>query len=380
VADTTLVVVFAFSARNLPVFGRHAHRPDHQLENVREDSNAAGPHEDRLPRSDSIDKGVFLMPSFFYSRSKFPAFAALLLPALFVSAAAAQVSHGQRAPDARGPLYVAQAPAQQEDQAAQQKPQYQLAERATPPIGDRARQILANRDPNEHPLMPCLRWAYDGIDEIERIQDYSATLIKRERIDGKLLEHEYMFVKIRHRPFSVYMYFLGPEKKKGQEVVYVEGANDGKMLAHGTGIQKLFGTVSLDPTGQIAMTDNRYPITEVGIVTLVRRLIEVGEKDVQYGDCEVKYFPGAKIENRLCTCLRVIHPVPRRNFLFHIAQIYVDDELNLPIRYEAYDWPAEEGGKPQLTEEYTYLNLKLNNGFTDADLDIRNPNYQFKSK
>ncbi len=73
-------------------------------------------------------------------------------------------------------------------------------------------------------------------------------------------------------------------------------------------------------------------------------------------------------------------PGPARNFLFHVAQIYVDDELNLPIRYEAYDWPAEEGGKPQLTEEYTYLNLKLNNGFTDADFDIRNPNYQFKSK
>ncbi len=29
-------------------------------------------------------------------------------------------------------------------------------------------------------------------------------------------------------------------------------------------------------------------------------------------------------------------------------------------------------------EEYTYLNLKLNNGFTDADFDIKNPNYKFR--
>lgn len=320
------------------------------------------------------------MPSPLRNCSRFSIFSVLLLPAFLASGAAAQAPYGQPAPGARGPLYVAQAPAQQQDQAAQQRPQYQVAERATPPLGDRARQIMADRNPNEHPLMPILRWAYDGIGEIERIQDYSATLIKRERIDGKLLEHEYMFVKIRHKPFSVYMYFLAPDKKKGQEVIYVDGANDGKLQAHGTGIQKMFGTVSLDPTGQIAMTDNRYPITEIGIVTLVRRLVEVGEKDVQYGECEVKIFPGAKIENRLCTCIRVIHPVPRRNFLFNVAQIYVDDELNLPIRYEAYDWPAEEGGKPQLTEEYTYLNLKLNNGFTDADFDVRNPNYQFKSK
>ncbi|MBC7317493.1 MAG: DUF1571 domain-containing protein, partial [Chloroflexi bacterium] len=29
---------------------------------------------------------------------------------------------------------------------------------------------------------------------------------------------------------------------------------------------------------------------------------------------------------------------------------------------------------------YTYLNIKLNNGFTDMDFDIRNPNYDFRVK
>ena len=29
-------------------------------------------------------------------------------------------------------------------------------------------------------------------------------------------------------------------------------------------------------------------------------------------------------------------------------------------------------------EEYTYLNLKLNNGFTDADFDVKNPSYKFR--
>ena len=66
--------------------------------------------------------------------------------------------------------------------------------------------------------------------------------------------------------------------------------------------------------------------------------------------------------------------------MFHLARIYVDQQYNLPIRYEAYDWPKEPGAEPQLIEEYTYLDLKLNNGFTDADFDIRNPNYQFKGR
>ena len=315
------------------------------------------------------------MSPFFCRPGKLPIFLAMLGIALTARAAISQDYRGQTATGTRGNAYVAQNPAQ----ASQQKPPYKVAERSAPIGAERARQILAQRNPNEHPLMPCLRWAYDGIDDVERIEDYSATMVKRERIGNKLGEYEHMFVKIRHRPLSVYMYFLGPEDKKGTEVIYREDANDGKLQAHGVGIQKMLGTLSLDPTGQIAMRGNRYPITEIGFVTMVRRLIEVAEEDVKYGECEVKFYPNAKIEDRVCTCIQVIHPTPRRNFRFHQARIFVDDELNLPIRYVSWDWP-EEGGQPQVLEEYTYLNLKLNNGFTDADFDVRNPNYQFNSK
>jgi len=109
-------------------------------------------------------------------------------------------------------------------------------------------------------------------------------------------------------------------------------------------------------------------------------LVEIGEKDLQYAECEVKFIEGAKINpgNRICTCIQVVHPIPRRNFLFNMARIYVDEELNLPVRYEAYDWPKVAGEEPVLTEEYTYINLKLNNGFTDADFDINNSKYKFK--
>jgi hypothetical protein len=235
-------------------------------------------------------------------------------------------------------------------------------------------------NPNEHPLMPALRWAYDGIGNVEKIADYSATLAKRERINGKLADYEYMFIKMRHKPFSVYMNFLAPASLKGQEVIYIEGKNSGKMWAHGVGVQEVFGTVSLEPTSVIAMKNQHYPLTELGILNMVNRLVEVGEKDRNYGECEVSFIKDAKINNRVCTCIQVTHPVPRRNFLFHLARIFVDDELNLPIRYESYDWPKESGGPPELIEEYTYLNLKLNNGFSDGDFDVKNPNYKFPSK
>jgi hypothetical protein len=233
-----------------------------------------------------------------------------------------------------------------------------------------------------HPLQPALDLAQQGLAKINaNIRDYSCTIVKRERIDGKLGEHEYMFAKIRSQPFSVYLYFLGPDSVKGQEVIYVAGHNDGNMLAHaGSGVRAMVGTVSLKPQSMLAMTGNRYPITEIGVENLAKRLVEVAEHDKQFGECDVNFYPNAKVNGRICTCVQVSHPVPRRNFRFHLARVFIDDELTVPIRYEAYDWPQEAGGQPVLLEEYTYMNVKINNGFTDADFDPKNTAYKFGAK
>ena len=303
-----------------------------------------------------------------------------LAAACLVSWATAQ-DYSRRPPVSPGPFggpyrVAAQPQAQpaRRPPSAQPRTPYQLAERSA---------ALANRttgvqgQPKEHPLAPAIRWAREGAHNLKQVQDYSAVMVKRERVEGKLLDEQYMFLKVRHRPLSVYLYFLKPDSLQGQEVMWIENQNDGKMWAHGTGIKSIFGTVSLNPTSPIAMGDNRYPITEIGILNLVERLLEVAQQDAQYGECEVKFFPGAKINDRVCTCIQVTHPVPRRNFRFHVARIFIDDELNVPIRYEAYDWPGKQGETPPLLEQYTYLNLKLNNGLTDADFDVRNPQYRF---
>ena len=237
----------------------------------------------------------------------------------------------------------------------------------------------------EHPLEPALQIAYTALDQIRaNIKDYSATLVKRERVNGKLLDHEYMFLKVRHEPFSVYTYFLTPDKKKGQEAIYVKGWNNNQIAAHGVGIQKVIGRVNLEPTSSLAMEGQRYPITEIGLLRLVEQLIERGEQDKKYGECEVKFFKDTKIRTgreakdvRNCTLIEATHPVPRKNFLFHVAKIYVDTEYGVPIRYEAYDWPSAAGKEPPLLEEYTYVNLKFNQGFTDRDFDPANPEYKY---
>ncbi len=234
----------------------------------------------------------------------------------------------------------------------------------------------------QHPLEPALELAQRGLAQLRaNVKDYSCTMVKRERVDGKLCEHQYIFAKIRHEPFSVYLYFLAPDDVKGQEVIYVAGSNDGNMLAHaGSGVRAMVGTVSLKPDGALAMQGNRYAVTEIGVENLAKRLVEVAQHDKQFGECEVNFYPNAKVNGRICTCVQVVHPVPRRNFRFHLARVFIDDELLIPVRYEAYDWPHEEGGQPVLMEEYTYMNVKINNGFTDADFDPKNAAYKFGGK
>jgi hypothetical protein len=232
----------------------------------------------------------------------------------------------------------------------------------------------------EHPLTPVLKMAYDGLERMDKtVADYECMIVKRERIDGKLGTHQYMHAKIRHKPFSVYLYFLAPDDVKGREAIYVEGRNNGKLVGHEGGFKgRLIKRAWLDPNSTLAMSGQRYPITKIGIRNLTQELIEVGEHDKQFGECDVKFFKGAKVQDRVCTCVQVIHPTPRKNFRFHLARVYIDDELQIPIRYESFDWPQKEGGQPVLLEEYTHMKIKLNVGLKDADFDPDNPNYNFQ--
>jgi hypothetical protein len=217
--------------------------------------------------------------------------------------------------------------------------------------------------------------------------DYTATLVKRERVDGTLGEQEHMFIKVRNRkidngilitPLSVYLTFLSPSSSKGREVIYVENRNNGLLTAHEGGFKgRLLPTVDIHPTGMLAMRGQRYPMTEIGVENLIVKLIERGETAKQYSDVQAEFRKNARVKDRTCTVLQVTQPTQRPGLEFYLAQIFIDDQLQIPIRYVAYDWPKSQGAKPEVIEEYTYLDLKVNVGLTDADFDPKNPAYAF---
>ncbi len=238
---------------------------------------------------------------------------------------------------------------------------------------------------DQHPLDPVLEFAREVLTHMQtNVADYEALLVKRERIGGKLGTEFRMELKVRNplqaggkrKGLAAYMKFTEPRSSRGREVIWVEDQNDNKLIAHEGGFKNLL-RLNLAPDGSLAMLGNKYPITEIGLIRLVEKLIEKGERDRALGPCSVEVIENQMVGDRSCRLIQVVHPRKRDGFDFHIAQIFVDVERMIPLRYAAFLWPKNEGDPPPLEEEYSYLNVQLNVGLTDADFDPDNSQYQF---
>ena len=242
---------------------------------------------------------------------------------------------------------------------------------------------LPNHNPN---LEAALSYALACLAHTNNhIHDYSAILTKRCRENGVLSESQHIAVKVRHRreeagrktiPMSVYMNFLKPDGVKGREVIWVEGQNNGNMVAHEGGLKNVL-TVNLAPNGSMAMRGQRYPVTEVGMKKLIEKMLEKGLRERQLGDCEVNFYRDVAVGTRKCTAIEIVHPTAKPQFDFHRAQLFFDDEYKMPIRYVSWMWPSGPDNQPVLDEEYYYSNVKTNVGLTDSDFDPKNPAYKF---
>lgn len=225
-----------------------------------------------------------------------------------------------------------------------------------------------------HPLYRPLELAYKSREALKELKDYEAMFSKQEVVDRRR-KSTMMKLKFREEPFSVYLLFIEPNK--GREVIYVEGKNNNQLLVHETGVKALAGTVSLDPTSKDAMADNKYPVTMIGMRTMLEKIIAQWEAEGKFGETTVQYYPDAKLGDVACTVIESSHPKPRNEFKFHMTRLYLDKETMYPVRVEQYGFPGRNDKQPPLVEEYTYSQIKANPGLTDKDFDHTNPSYAF---
>ena len=218
-------------------------------------------------------------------------------------------------------------------------------------------------------------------DHLRALTGYTATLRRRERVDGTLGDLQTIALKVRHRPFAVYLRFVEPEA--GKEVVYDASRYDGDVMAHPGGFaRKLLPILKFPPDSTLAMADNRHPITEAGILGLTDRLIGFREIDLLDPEAGTVLDRVTGPEGRAYLRSVHTHPVHHPDRPFAYVEVLYDPETKLPVRITSYDWP-EDGSTPdletlELAEMYQYDDLDLDAPLTDLDFDPANPLYEFR--
>ncbi len=212
------------------------------------------------------------------------------------------------------------------------------------------------------------QWLCETEQALTNLDNYTTLFHRIEFVGGKTIPEEVVLLKFK-RPFKVYMRWIKPSK--GQESLYIQGVNDNKIRAHGSGVIALV-TLNLDPNGSQAMENSRHPITEAGLHNLVRTIASNIRKALQSGDLVSKDHGEKRVYGRKTRELEgILSKDKAKGYYCYRCIVNVDSETRMPIRTQIFDW------NNRLVEFYGFENLKLNPGLTDKDFDSKNPEYQF---
>ncbi len=240
----------------------------------------------------------------------------------------------------------------------------------------RAKGTDSHEVERENPIARALAAIEECQIRYRTIRDYTCTFSKRERIKGQRTPLHIIMMKVRTQPRSIYLKFRQPSP--GREAIYIVGRNNDKVLAHDVGLNKLLaGTLRLEPTGSFAMEDCRHPISEAGIGPLLDTVQTRWSSELDPSESVVVFRDDQPVGTRRCTMIETTHPHQQPEFRFYRVRFFIDDELGLPIHFEAYDWPSSPQSPAEMVEEYTYSELRLNVGLSDLDFDVSNGHYAF---
>jgi hypothetical protein len=247
--------------------------------------------------------------------------------------------------------------------------------RAEAPPPDGARQAVYQADPQEMEKLAArdplefLRIALKWCDE--RVTNYTCEFHKQEKIDGEIHKPEIMQMKFRANTFSVYLKWTG-DFAKGQEVLFVEGQNDGKAVVRPSGLLGiLFRKISLDPTSKTALKHSRRPITKAGMANMLRLIIPQCEIARANNDLRLTYEGVRDQAGRPAYVFKRLLP-KKGDYPCPVLLVYVDREFLVCLRTDAYDWDGT------LLSQYIYSDVRINPGLKDADFDVNNADYGFR--
>jgi hypothetical protein len=188
----------------------------------------------------------------------------------------------------------------------------------------------SSADESKANLARKIRMLEKGEAFLAGIDSYCATLSKQEVVDGELLDEQKIELKCRQKPFSVYLNWLTVDP--GREVIYIEGQNDGKLIAHDGGWKARIPAFTLDPECRLAMRDARYPVTTAGLANLTKTMLDIHREDVQrdnVASCIAE--ENLAFDGRNCIVFTTHYKSAGSSPTYRKSITCIDEEWNLPV-------------------------------------------------
>jgi Protein of unknown function (DUF1571) len=214
------------------------------------------------------------------------------------------------------------------------------------------------------------KWLTEAEAAYDRVESYTAIFHKQQRISGKLLPEENIFLKCRKQPFSLYMKWV-TKPFKGSELLYVVGWNEDRVRAHRGGMLRII-VRDLDPNAPLLMENDLRPVTSTGIGYLLKTVAINMRKAIKAGVLTFTDRGKENIYGRDTQVLDLDIPYEKaKDYLCARCVINQDVESKILLRIRVYD---RDG---RLVENYGYENLNLDARLSDADFDPKNLDYDF---
>jgi hypothetical protein len=190
------------------------------------------------------------------------------------------------------------------------------------------------------------------------IIDYTGSFCKQERVDGTLLNPQTIDFKFRQKPFSLFMKWPASNNPVDR-LLYVKGANNGKMIVHPTGLLSWVKSVEADLNDEQATKTNLRTCEQFGIRNMLVEM-EKAYSQASAGNFNIKHLGDTTINQRPCAKLKI--NIPQGTFQSTEEVILtVDLGYRLPTAVTCLDRNGN------LTSSYSYTNLDFNTNLTDQN-------------
>lgn len=193
------------------------------------------------------------------------------------------------------------------------------------------------------------------------VKGYTCLFHKQERLEGRVNPPEVIEVRFREQPHSVLFHWL-EGARLAERALYVEGENDGKMLARPKGVaaRLLAGdVVQRDVDSADARKSGRYTLKEFGVKKAMERSLAAFKAAQEANALQYEYLGIKRVRevgDRPCFTLHRVSKKPEADGVKDIV-LYVDTETWLQVGNVLKD---EDG---VLVGAYYFRDFKFNPDF-----------------